>query len=354
MTLLKVLACPHCHTGFDCDTKTLGADGQVIAGTLRCARCAQSYRVERGIPRFVSPRNYASSFGYQWNRFRHEQIDSINGTKKSERRFWAETGWDIDGVRGEWILDAGCGAGRFLDVASRAGCEVVGVDISDAVDAANANLRDRPNVHLVQASLYELPFRDNAFDGCYCIGVIQHTPDPQRSVRALPLVLKPDGRLAVTIYERRRFTLLNGKYLLRPFTRRLNHRWLLSAIRLLMPIAFPLTELLFRLPLMGRLFRFAVPVANYVMDSELSWRQRYQWAILDTFDMLSPEFDQPQREAHIRAVLADADIVAIQRLGNPGLNLVGIKQNGYNMHCKSRTELSTGGSSGAVQSMVAE
>ena len=54
-----------------------------------------------------------------------------------------------------------------------------------------------------------------------------------------------------------------------------------------MPVLFPITELLFRVPRLGRWFQFAIPVANYVHERQLSMAQRYRWAILDTFDMLA-------------------------------------------------------------------
>jgi 2-polyprenyl-3-methyl-5-hydroxy-6-metoxy-1,4-benzoquinol methylase len=284
------------------------------------------YPVIRGIPRFVPSENYASSFGYQWNRFRREQIDACNGTQQSERRFRAETAWDRDSLKGKWILDAGCGAGRFLDVASRTeDCDVVGVDISTAVDAARDTLADRRNVHLVQASILELPFGEGSFDGVYCIGVIQHMPDPPRAIRSVAGMTRPGGRLALTVYERRRFTMLYSKYWLRPFTRRIRQEQLLAIIKAAMPAAFAVTEVLFRLPLLGRLFQFFIPIANYVDATDLSVRQRYQWALLDTFDMFAPTFDTPQREADVLELLRDAGVGAIQRLSNPGLNLVGTR-----------------------------
>src|SRR5260370_29426864 len=125
-----------------------------------------------------------------------------------------------------------------------------------------------------------MPFRPGAFDGCYCIGVIQHTPDPERALAALPSVLRAGGRMAVTIYEKRRFTKLYSKYWLRPLTRRLDKRRLLAGIRPAMPLLFPLTEVLFRVPRLGRLFRFAIPVANYTDEPRLTIKQRYRWAVL--------------------------------------------------------------------------
>lgn len=228
-------------------------------------------------------------------------------------------------MKDKWILDAGCGAGRFLDVASTNDCQVVGVDISNATDAARATLGDRKNLHLVQASLYELPFRREVFDGCYCIGVIQHTPNPQAALRALPRILKRGGRLAVTIYERKRWTLFNTKYLARPVTKRLNQKILLKTIKGLMPIGFVLSEVLFRLPYFGKGFAFIIPVANYVNEPALTWRQRYRWAVLDTFDMLAPRFDQPQTEEEVRKAFAIEGLVDLERQKGPGLNMTGRK-----------------------------
>lgn len=323
LRLLEVLACPKCFGGFQCTPAELDENQQVISGSLECVTCKRSYPIRSSIPRFVDDNHYAASFGYQWNRFRLEQIDTDNGKKLSSKRFYAETGWTNQWLNGKWVLDVGCGAGRFLDVASKSSAEVVGVDVSNAVDAAGKTLDGRRNVHLVQASIYELPFRPGTFDGCYCIGVIQHTPDQKRALQCLPRVLKPAGRLAVTVYERKPWTHLNAKYIVRPLTRRLNKRFLLFFIKGVMPIVFPVTEILFRIPYAGRLFMFAIPVANYVNERNLSLKERYRWAILDTFDMLSPEYDCPQTFREVQESLSQVGVRDIRRLTNDGINVVG-------------------------------
>ncbi len=325
LKLVDVLACPTCLGELTCVADETSESGEIEKGSLKCQQCGKTYPIKHGIPRFVPEDNYAASFGYQWNRFRSQQIDSVNGTEISKKRFYSETGWTPDWLHGKWILDAGCGAGRFLDIASKNDCEVVGIDISTATDAARATLIERKNVHLVQGSIYEMPFRPQAFDGCYSIGVIQHTPEPRRAVAALPRMIKAGGRLAVTIYERKPFTLLYSKYLLRPFTKRVDKTRLLRAIETSMRFFFPLTNVLFRVPLLNRVFAFAIPVANYVNEPALSSKQRYDWAILDTFDMLSPAYDQPQTEQEVTDALSGEGVVEISRLPNPGLNLVGRK-----------------------------
>jgi len=326
LKILEILTCPKCFGELSCSILKENDEGEIINGALECRRCEFNCNITQGIPRFVGGRNYASSFSYQWNCFKFEQLDSFTRKSFSEKRFFSETGWTKEWLDGKWILDAGCGAGRFLDVISKSFCDVVGVDISEAIDAASVTIHGRKNVHLVQASIYELPFRPGAFDGCYSIGVIQHTPDPKKAILSLPKFLKKEGRIAVTIYERKKLTKLNSKYLVRPLVKKLNKRCLLFAIKAIMPFLFLLTEILFRLPILGRLFRFVVPVANYVDEAELSFSQRYRWAILDTFDMLSPEYDYPQTEKDVRNYLSKAGIIEIYRLNNSGLNLIGRKR----------------------------
>lgn len=325
LRLLEVLACPSCGGALACTATETDAAGEVLEGRLDCSGGPHQFQIEKSIPRFVPRENYAASFGYQWNRFKLEQIDSANGTDLSAQRFYAETNWTKTWLKGKWVLDAGCGAGRFLDIASDSKAEVVGLDISSAIDAARANLGRRTNVHLVQASVYEPPFREGAFDGVYCIGVVQHTPDPQLTMQTLPRLLRSGGQIAITAYERKLFTKLNAKYLFRHLTKRVEKQKLLAAIKSGMPFLFPLTSVLFRLPLVGRFFMFTIPVANYVKESSLTRRQRYDWAVLDTFDMLSPQYDNPRTQGEVEEALSGAGVVEIKRLPNSGVNIVGVK-----------------------------
>ena len=79
------------------------------------------------------------------------------------------------------------------------------------------------------------------------------------------------------------------------------------------------------MPILGKWFQFAIPYANYVNESKFTWRQRYDWAVLDTFDMLSPTYDMPQKQADVERYLKEESVAKIQRLNNGGLNLIGIK-----------------------------
>jgi SAM-dependent methyltransferase len=104
-------------------------------------------------------------------------------------------------LRGLVVLDAGCGMGKFSFAAVESGARtVVAVDLSDAVEVAYANLRAFPNAHVVQGSIGQLPFRAGAFDFAFSIGVLHHTPDPEKSFQQLVPLVRPGGRLFVWLY----------------------------------------------------------------------------------------------------------------------------------------------------------
>lgn len=300
-TLLDVLVDP--KTGDRLSLLDDTGDDRIDEGTLVSAG-GRSYPIVRGVPRLVPGEDYGSSFGLQWNRFARVQLDSATGAAYSRRRFDDETGWSPAELEGRWVVDIGCGSGRFAEIAAGYGANVVAVDLSSAVDAAQGNLGHLPNVHVVQADLRYLPVRRDAIDRLYCLGVLQHTPDPIESARALVRALPAGGRFAFTIYGRGPLTYANTKYLVRPLTRRLPPERLLAATERAMPVLFPATSFLYSLPTVGRVFSFVIPVANYVDRTELTSEARYQESILDTFDMLSPRYDRPVTVEEVRAGLS--------------------------------------------------
>jgi SAM-dependent methyltransferase len=284
-------------------TATRSEGDHVIEGRLTSSATGKIFPIVRGIPRFVEGATYTDSFGLQWNHFREVQVDSNTGRTHSQDRFDAETGWTREHLEGKRLLDVGCGAGRFAEIAASRGPRMVALDFSSAVEAASQTLARYPHADVVQASLFELPFRPGTFDFTYCIGVAQHTPSPPTAVAKVVQAVRAGGRFSMSIYARKPWTRLNGKYLIRPLTRRLPKKLLLRAIELAMPGIFPITDFLYRLPYIGRAARFAMPVATYVDRDDWTREQRLNEAILDTFDMLSPAYDSPMTWQEVEQIL---------------------------------------------------
>lgn len=76
---------------------------------------------------------------------------------------------------------------------------VVGIDLSNAVEVAFRHTRHLPNVHILQADIFQLPLK-KAFDFVFSIGVVHHTPDPEKAFLSLVSRLKPGGSAAVWVY----------------------------------------------------------------------------------------------------------------------------------------------------------
>ena len=271
---LDVIVCPGCKG--ELALHTSASDGaEVLEGRLSCTGCGRVYPVTGGVPRFVPEDAYAQSFGCQWNWFRTVQLDSINQTSESEQALVGATGWTDQEFDGRRLLDAGVGAGRFADRASAKGAEVFGVDLTTAIDAAYRNIGKRPNVHLFQADIFALPFRNGTFDLAYSIGVLHHTPDPRDAFARVAATVKPCGRFAVYMYARYGPS-HKASDAIRTITTRLPLKlmWALSAA------AIPLYYV-YRVPLVGKAFRLAAPIS---MEPEARWR----W--LDTFDWYTPKY----------------------------------------------------------------
>jgi SAM-dependent methyltransferase len=259
-----------------------------------------------GIGRFCEIDNYASSFGTQWNIFRETQIDRPNdGLDASATRLFRETGWSPEDLADLDILEVGSGAGRFSRaILERTKANLYSVDYSSAVDAnlANNGAIAPDRFHLFQASIYELPFPDDSFDKVVCFGVLQHTPNFEASVEALIRKAKPGGEIVVDFYPIRGFwTKINAKYMLRPFTRKMPHDRLLALVRRNVPWLLKLSLAMNRVGLHA--FTRFLPVPDLrTIPQGVSPELMREWMVMDTFDMLSPEHDHPQRISAVRAM----------------------------------------------------
>lgn len=104
---------------------------------------------------------------------------------------------DVFPPRPEWqVLDVGCGTGTGLAQYAKAGCTVVGVDVSAAMlDKAAARLGDRAELHLTDGD--DLPFDDSRFDLVMTSMVLHEVPADAREafVAEMARVARPAGKL---------------------------------------------------------------------------------------------------------------------------------------------------------------
>ncbi len=114
--------------------------------------------------------------------------------------------------RGKLGLDAGCGFGRSHYYAASYGAEMIGIDLSGAVETARENTRHLPNVHVIQADIFHPPLRERSLDFVYSIGVLHHLPDPKRGFLTLTRLLTHGAPIFIWVYSReqgRQITVFN-------------------------------------------------------------------------------------------------------------------------------------------------
>ena len=225
-----------CGGGLVADRFT--GDTEIEDGALRCTGCTRTYPVIGGVPRMLpdglahlvppmhrgfflryevamasflgrcaapatdaaasAKRRTLRSYSYQWRKF------------KEMFPHWEEVfRWSIAPVEpsffaGKVGLDAGCGYGRSLYYAASYGAHTIGLDLSEAVEAAHANTRALPHAHVVQGDIFQPPVACASLDFVYSIGVLQHLTDPRGGFIGLSRLLKPGASMFVWVYPRGR------------------------------------------------------------------------------------------------------------------------------------------------------
>ena len=199
--LLDLLACPSCGGDILLAYASKYEEKEIIEAILSCKKCSREYSVKRGVPRFADldkieqdKADTAENFGWQWTHF----------TQEDEKYSDQFLGW-LQPVKPEFfkdkiVLEGGCGKGRHTSLAANWGAkEVVGIDLSIAVESAFQATKHLPNVHIIQADIFKLPLK-KAFDYAFSVGVLHHTPDPKKAFLSLASKVKKGGAVSAWVY----------------------------------------------------------------------------------------------------------------------------------------------------------
>jgi SAM-dependent methyltransferase/uncharacterized protein YbaR (Trm112 family) len=208
--LLDFIVCPKCKGKLSCEIYTEADDlpwSEIMDGSLTCGNCNEVFPISGGIPRLAIPAKLTAEvvknvegFGYEWLTF----------DKKIQGSFMTDKANFLDFIhpiteeffQDKFVLDAGCGMGRFLKLSAEFGSrETIGVDLSQSVEAAYYNIRELPNAHVIQADIMALPFI-NQFDYIFSIGVLHVTENPQQSFNQLVKLLKDGGTISTWVYSK--------------------------------------------------------------------------------------------------------------------------------------------------------
>jgi 2-polyprenyl-3-methyl-5-hydroxy-6-metoxy-1,4-benzoquinol methylase len=270
-----------------------------------------NFRIIKDIPRFTGEQ-YSTAFGFQWKRFARTQLDSFSGTSTSKERVNQACGEELWAkLSRSTILEVGAGAGRFTEVLLATGATVYSVDLSSAVEVNAESFPITGKHSVIQADVANLPFVPESFEVVFCLGVIQHTPSPERTIESLVRQVEPEGWLLIDHY---------GKSISWKFRTATFARMILK--RLKPETAFKTTEVIFRVakPLYkiskNRMYRkvlnIVFPIVYFENEiPELKEQLKDEWSVLDTFDSLTDWHKHRRTPKEIERALANAGMVDI-------------------------------------------
>ena len=251
-----------------------------------------------GIPTFVDDEAYVSAFGLQWLKHAKTQLDSHTGITITRDRLLRMFGPLYSNIEGKVVLEAGCGAGRFTEVLLESNSLITAIDLSEAVLANFENNGNNPNLRIARASITEFPFEKEQFDIVFCPGVVQHTPNPSKSISELYKQVKPGGWLVFDQYRYNLSTILKVTWIFRLILKRLSPEKGLILTDWLVKIWLPVHRRVANNRILEiLLFRISPITAHYSGYPNMSEGDQIAWARLNTHDNLT-DFHKHQTSVH--------------------------------------------------------
>jgi SAM-dependent methyltransferase len=159
---------------------------------VQCQRCGFLYVHPRPSPDALTafyqhPRYFQSdeAYGYSAYAADREEIER----QASERLTFIERL-----MKPGRLLDLGCAAGYFLNVAKARGWQVEGIEVSQVVVQSAEHLLGQR----IQPTLEAACFGSDSFDVATLWEYIEHVPDPRDDLQRVHQLLKPGGVLALS------------------------------------------------------------------------------------------------------------------------------------------------------------
>ena len=247
--------------------------------------------------------DFVKNFGKQWRDYRDVQIDSLNDFSISKNFLKDIFFNNLELLNNKTVLEIGGGAGRFTEHIIKKSKLCVSIDLSAAVFFNVA--RNNNNLILLKADFNKLE-ANKKFDIVFCRGVLQHTPDPLKSLLKLYSFVKEDGFVVFDIYKMPKIGYLHPKYFFwRPFIKNLIkyetfENFLKKNITKLLRLKRKIKKIFFQSNFIADSL---VPIWDYKDKLQISDKKLEDWSIMDTLDGIYAKYDFPQSYSKIRKTL---------------------------------------------------
>ncbi|HMK05280.1 MAG TPA: class I SAM-dependent methyltransferase [Ferruginibacter sp.] len=137
-------------------------------------------------------------FGEEWKKFSVHNDESVKELRKEYFDIIDETIVN----KNTYMIDIGCGSGRWTDYFVDKAGFIEAIDPSDAIFVADRMLGAKTNVRITKASVDTIPWDDETFDFGMSIGVLHHIPDTKQALISCVKKIKKGGYFYVYLYYR--------------------------------------------------------------------------------------------------------------------------------------------------------
>lgn len=139
-----------------------------------------------------------NDFGEEWKKFSVHNDESVKELRKEYFDIINETIVN----KNTYMIDIGCGSGRWTDYFVDKAGFIEAIDPSDAILVADRMLGNKTNVRVTKASVDTIPWDDETFDFGMSIGVLHHIPDTKQALISCVDKIKRGGYFYVYLYYR--------------------------------------------------------------------------------------------------------------------------------------------------------
>jgi uncharacterized protein YbaR (Trm112 family) len=207
-------------------------------------------------------------------------------------------------IKDKLVLEVGIGIGGIADyMAGTEECELVGMDLSYAVDPAYKHFNKNPFLHIVQGSAFTPQFQDNTFDLVYSHGVLHHTFSTKRAFDQICRLPKHGGRLYIWVYS--------------PYDeeRTLERRMLMKLETLIRPVVCRLPNKLQTVALLPIVPLYLVRQNLFLDRREVGFiKYGLREALHAARDRFTPRYIHRHSEEEVRRWFSDAGYIELQSL----------------------------------------
>lgn len=131
-------------------------------------------------------------------------FDEIKEYRYTKYAPWMLKTFNFEQYKGKKVLEIGVGSGIDHLELAKSEAILTGIDITPkSIELTKKNLELHGyQSNLLVADTENLPFKDETFDIVYSFGVLHHTPDIQKAIDEIFRVLKPRGKVLLSLYNK--------------------------------------------------------------------------------------------------------------------------------------------------------